>query len=133
MHDAELHATAGSERPGAARKRGLPKSPHARMSTVGPVTVAPVTRSASGGVLAGRAPAVADAPFQKVASQWRRRGRPGLTVVAAVTVVGLLVNERDLIASSFRMVEHLEWAWFVLAVPSNHCRWPVLLACRADC
>ena len=31
-------------------------------------------------------------------------------------MVVLLVSERDLIVSSFRVAAHLEWAWFVLAV-----------------
>jgi uncharacterized membrane protein YbhN (UPF0104 family) len=84
--------------------------------TVAPVTVAPGTGSASGGVLAGRAPDVADAPLQKVSSPWRRRGRLGLTAVAAGAVVVLLVRERVLIVSSFRVAAHLEWAWFALAV-----------------
>jgi putative heme transporter len=83
---------------------------------VAAVTVAPVTGSASGGVPGGSAPDVADLASQKVASPWRRRGRLGLTAVAAGAVVVLLVNERDLIASSFRVAAHLEWAWFVLAV-----------------
>ena len=43
MDDAQLTATAGSERPGAARRPGLRKSPRARMGTVVPVTVMPVT------------------------------------------------------------------------------------------
>jgi uncharacterized protein (TIRG00374 family) len=121
VDDAQFPATAGSERPSAARRPGIPKSPRARMSTVVPVTVvpvtvAPVTGSASGGVLAGSAPDVAGQASQKVASPWRRRGRLGLTAVAAGAVVVLLVRERDLIASSFRVAAHLEWTWFVLAV-----------------
>ncbi len=126
MDDAQLTATAGSERPGAAWPPGLRQSPRARMGTVVPVTAAPVTAapvtvapgtgSASGGALAGGAPDVADQASQKVASPWRQRGRLGLTSVAAGAVVVLLVRERDLIASSFRVAAHLEWAWFVLAV-----------------
>ena len=59
--------------------------------------------------------------------------RLGLTAVVAVAVVVLLVSERVLIASSFRLAEHLEWAWFRWRWYSNRCRWPVLLACSADC
>jgi putative heme transporter len=136
VDEAQFPATAGSERPAAAWRPGIPKSRRARVGTVVPVTVvpvtvvpvtvvpvtvvpvpvAPVTGSASGGVLAGGAPDVADPPCQKVASPWRRLGRLGLTAVAAGAVVVLLVRERDLIASSFRVAAHLEWAWFVLAV-----------------
>jgi putative heme transporter len=123
VDDAQFPATAGSERADAARRPGIPKSPRAGMGTVAPltvapvtvapVTVAPVTGSASG---AGSAPDLGGQASQKVASPWRRRGRLGLTAVAAGAVVVLLVRERDLIASSFRVAAHLEWAWFVLAV-----------------
>lgn len=67
-------------------------------------------------MLAGSAPDVPGPPAQKVAAPWRRRVRLGLTAVVAVAVVVLLVSERDLIASSFRMAAHLQWAWFLLAV-----------------
>ncbi len=126
MHGAQLPGTPGSERPVAAWPLGLRKSPQPRIGTVAPVTVPPVTvapvtvapgtGSASGGVLAGGTPEVADPTFQKVASPWRRRGRLGLTAVAAVAVVVLLVSEWVLIASSFRLAAHLDWAWFALAV-----------------
>jgi putative heme transporter len=136
VDEAQFPATAGSERPGAARRPGITKARRARVGTVVPVTVvpvtvvpvtvvpvtvvpvpvAPVTGSAPGGVLAGGAPDEADPPCQKVASRWRRLGRLGLTAVAAAAVVVLLGRERDLIASSLRVAAHLEWAWFVLAV-----------------
>jgi uncharacterized membrane protein YbhN (UPF0104 family) len=49
------------------------------------------------------------------ARRWRRT-RVVLKVVAALAVLVLLASERSLIASSLRIVGHLKWSWFVLAV-----------------
>jgi uncharacterized protein (TIRG00374 family) len=49
------------------------------------------------------------------ARRWRRT-RVVLKVVAALAVLVLLTSERSLIASSLRIVGHLKWSWFVLAV-----------------
>jgi hypothetical protein len=49
------------------------------------------------------------------ARRWRRT-RVVLRVVAAAAVLVVLANERSLIASSLRIVGHLRWTWFVLAV-----------------
>ena len=52
----------------------------------------------------------------KVPPAWRRRTRLALRVGPAIAVFVLLVSERRLIASSFHVVGHLRWTWFLLAV-----------------
>jgi hypothetical protein len=47
--------------------------------------------------------------------RWRRT-RLVLKVVGAVAVLVVLASERSLIASSLRIVGHLKWTWFMLAV-----------------
>src|SRR6202035_1908522 len=91
-----------------------PELPMFRLTRVGSVPrVTPGTSPHPGDDTARGTPAP-ESPM--TAPAWRRRARVGVRVAATLAVVVLLVNERSLIASSFRVISHLKWMWLGLAV-----------------